>query len=773
MAGEGDAERLVVLLEARLNDFEKNMLKAAGISTKNFNAIKKGSKGAADAMEGDMRRSTSRINEMLASTSSKMGAFGKGLVGGIAGGLGVAGLNGLVSTLGKVANSIATIGDEAKRAGLSTKTFQELKYVAEQSRVGVDSLVDGIKELNLRADEWIVTGAGPAAEAFTRLGYSAGELKEKLKDPSALFTEIIGKLEKLDRAAQIRIADEVFGGTGGEKFVQLIEQGEKGIRKQIQAANDLGIVLDQEVIDKAAEVDRLFSQVSATIGGWVQPAVITFLKDVLGLMEMVKSQENRQSSTLEAELADLGKQRLELERRRIDIGERQARGDRGMGDGILGFGETDFGTAIQELERENEALAENERRILAVIAARDKAAVAPPVGRLQTTGGPARYLGGQVTLPNATNIIPERRVDPYFAEPDSSSSAKIGDNIATAFIKKFEGFIAKSQWDVNAYRAGYGSDTTTRANGSVERVTASTVVSLEDANRDLARRIAEFQAVVSQQLGPDTFASFSEEQQAALTSIAYNYGSLPDRIVQAILTGDPGAVGQAIAGLGSDNGGINKDRRAQEADLFSSGSSSAYFDKIRTETDAVKTANEELQASYDQLGQIGMTALEGIANALADGKIEGKELLQILMSVLKQLLAMPAISGGAAGGAAGGGGLGSILGLIPKLFGFADGTDFAPGGLARINERGGEIVDLPRGSRVIPHDVSMQMAKSASTQSQFSPVFNVDARGSTMSAAQFEAIASRQSQQALAAYDEQQKRGGASSSAKRYNSLKG
>lgn len=38
------------------------------------------------------------------------------------------------------------------------------------------------------------------------------------------------------------------------------------------------------------------------------------------------------------------------------------------------------------------------------------------------------------------------------------------------------------------------------------------------------------------------------------------------------------------------------------------------------------------------------------------------------------------------------------------------GTDFHPGGLAQINEYGrGEIVNLPRGAQVIPHDVSMRM----------------------------------------------------------------
>lgn len=42
----------------------------------------------------------------------------------------------------------------------------------------------------------------------------------------------------------------------------------------------------------------------------------------------------------------------------------------------------------------------------------------------------------------------------------------------------------------------------------------------------------------------------------------------------------------------------------------------------------------------------------------------------------------------------------------------AKGTDYFEGGLTHINELGGEIVDLPTGTRIIPHDVSMEMAKN-------------------------------------------------------------
>ena len=42
----------------------------------------------------------------------------------------------------------------------------------------------------------------------------------------------------------------------------------------------------------------------------------------------------------------------------------------------------------------------------------------------------------------------------------------------------------------------------------------------------------------------------------------------------------------------------------------------------------------------------------------------------------------------------------------------AKGTSNWRGGLTWVNEEGGEIVDLPRGTRIIPHDVSMEMARN-------------------------------------------------------------
>lgn len=44
------------------------------------------------------------------------------------------------------------------------------------------------------------------------------------------------------------------------------------------------------------------------------------------------------------------------------------------------------------------------------------------------------------------------------------------------------------------------------------------------------------------------------------------------------------------------------------------------------------------------------------------------------------------------------------LGMALGIPGFANGTDYAPGGLALVGEEGPELVNLPRGSQVIPND---------------------------------------------------------------------
>lgn len=358
MAAPAETEQLVVALEARIRDFERNFMRANKTANDNFRQIEGRAKKAGDNLERSLGGAASRVAGVFKN-------FGAGLAGGILGGLTVAGVQQIARSIGDVANSVAMIGSNAKRAGLSNKTFQELSYVASQARIDVDALADGMKELALRADEWIVTGAGPGAEAFTRLGYTAQELKEKLKDPSALLVDIVARLQQLDNAAQIRVADEIFGGTAGERFVELLDRGADGIRTMIREANEFGLVLSDDVIAKADEIDRKFNLISRTIGTKVKGAIVSAAGELLEFMDKMRDVEERQSTTLSNQLTDLGARRLANENAILKL-----RNDKEntIGGALLGPA---YDKQIEHLEQEQREIAEAEARILKVLADRD------------------------------------------------------------------------------------------------------------------------------------------------------------------------------------------------------------------------------------------------------------------------------------------------------------------------------------------------------------------------------------------------------------------
>ncbi|CAM3843979.1 tape measure protein [Agrobacterium radiobacter] len=172
-----------------------------------------------------------------------------------------------------------------------------------------------------------------------------------------------------------------------------------------------------------------------------------------------------------------------------------------------------------------------------------------------------------------------------------------GGSAAFNIIKQFEGYRSTPYWDVNAYRAGYGSDTVTLSDGSIQKVVQGMTVPISDAVRDLTRRVDEFGKIARDQVGATRFDAFSPQQQGVLTSIAYNYGDLKSTgILETIQQGTVEQIAEAIRSLASHNGGINTSRRNQEATLFQGGGdfTEKQFETERKRLQTQKEYNDEL-----------------------------------------------------------------------------------------------------------------------------------------------------------------------------------
>lgn len=277
-----DDARLIVSLEARVNQFERNLARANATAGRQFGSIERRAEQAGGRLDRTAQNMAQRVNAQLGRIGTGLGTIGASFAGGLIGGGITQTISSIIPAVRGATRALSDLNAEAKMAGVDVETFQALGYAARQSNVGVDALTDGLKELQLRADEFVVTGKGPAAEAFARLGYAADELKAKLRNPSDLFLEIIGRLQALDKAAQIRVSDEIFGGTGGEQFVRFLEDGEAGIRRNMEAAKSLGNVIDKDVVRKGAELDKEFQKIAETIDNNVKTSVVnvaTSLRD--------------------------------------------------------------------------------------------------------------------------------------------------------------------------------------------------------------------------------------------------------------------------------------------------------------------------------------------------------------------------------------------------------------------------------------------------------------------------------------------------------------
>lgn len=247
----GDQERLVVMLEARIRDFEKNMQKAAGSADRSYDRMRRGSRSATRQMERDMIRSTSRINRALASTSSKIGLFAKSFTLGAIGGGSVAGL---VSTVRGVVSELSEMGKQMDRVGLSAKAFQELRFGFELAGVSQSDFVTGMEQFTKRIGE-ATMGTGRLAQTLKANGVEIRNNRGEIKSTEELLREYAELIRNAGSEQEMMtLATEAFG-RGGASFVNALRNGEQGLRDMAKAADDAGGTIDEKLIRKAEELD--------------------------------------------------------------------------------------------------------------------------------------------------------------------------------------------------------------------------------------------------------------------------------------------------------------------------------------------------------------------------------------------------------------------------------------------------------------------------------------------------------------------------------------
>lgn len=223
-----EAERLIINLEARLNKFDKDMRKAAGISQKQFGAIE---------------RQAAKTQKKL-SGFSLGGAIGKGVGVLAAGYLGVQGAREVAAYAAAyvdIQNSLKVTGLEGKALA---DVFKQLTQISMQQGAPLDALVT----LYSRA-------SGSAKE----LGASQGDLI-KFSDGIATALRVAGTSATEAQGALLQLSQALGGGTvqfeeygslldGGRPILQAVASGLKEAGGSVSTLTAL--VKDQKISSEA------------------------------------------------------------------------------------------------------------------------------------------------------------------------------------------------------------------------------------------------------------------------------------------------------------------------------------------------------------------------------------------------------------------------------------------------------------------------------------------------------------------------------------------
>lgn len=401
MADDGDAERLVVLLEARIRDFEKNMAKASGTATRDYNRMRTGSRTATQQMEGDMVRSTGRINHALASTSTRMGSFARSGLSGMTSAF-VAGVAPILSvaaalrTAREALSEFDRLGNRADMFGVAVESLQELRFAAEQSGMAVDNFDTAFRRFIRRSAE-AAQGTGAAKGAFEELGISLHDANGQLKASEDLLREVADALQRVpNQADRLRLAFRMFD-TDGAMMTNVLAEGAAGLDEMAERARELGIVIETDTIRRAQEMKRELDTATQAIRTNFQQALIDLAPilistaqlaaNVAGAIRTIGENINWMSGNLDRlgsgrlddALAGLGAERIELENQRLRMAQEFAEFGAAIRSGDTAGLPEFLSAELEYLNNRLEGIAAQEAEILDILERRRNVPLPPPM----------------------------------------------------------------------------------------------------------------------------------------------------------------------------------------------------------------------------------------------------------------------------------------------------------------------------------------------------------------------------------------------------------
>ena len=161
----------------------------------------------------------------------------------------------LVKFTTQTARAADEAGKLAQRAGMAVEKFSAWQHAANLANVSNEELIKGSQKLG----EWLAKN-----------GQANVDLSDALLEQADLIAAMPDGMEKL------RIVRQRFGEEG-TKLIPLLNAGSKALKSQMEEAERLGIVFDQDAADSAAKFNDNLTRLKATLAGLRNQVILPML----------------------------------------------------------------------------------------------------------------------------------------------------------------------------------------------------------------------------------------------------------------------------------------------------------------------------------------------------------------------------------------------------------------------------------------------------------------------------------------------------------------
>ena len=588
--------------------------------------------------------------------------------------LGVFAVDQLVSVAKAGLEYASSLGEVASQLGVTTKALQEYRYAATQAGIDQGEMDQALAQLTKRLGA-AANGAKAPTAALEKLGVSLRDANGRVIDAGEAIPLIAEGLKGLASPAERAAVLVDLFGKAGQKLAPLLEGGAAGVNNLRNAAHELGIVLSDEQIQKADDTaDKLAAMkqvLEARIAGAVADNADAILALVDALVKLVSAAGNAVSAWNKWRNAVGGANAMD-ENQRIRSANR---GDTVNGS-FLGFQSRTLGTRGAWLPSGEGPLGTTRRFRPGL----------PKGGR--GGGGGSRALGSTISLGQSPGAFATKA-----AEGGLVRMAQAANDVDKPIAS------------VGRNLSGIASTSAPKASEAFKKMKAE----LEDLRRTT-------QGIFDRLFPKEADARTYAEEIATLDSALAKGQITAENHSRAIL-----ALRREYQEFGaamSEAVEIMRVDFAPSLDDVSEKIADSLPDALGKLPDHAKFTTVRVAQTFKDMANDILGSLNQLSNS-----IRGGGFLDILTGVVGLGLQL------------GGAGLfgKKVAANINRVPAFANGTNFAPGGLALVGERGPELVNLPRGSRVTPNNELGGMGGIA--QIVPSPYFDVVVDGRVMRAA--------------------------------------